>query len=73
MRVIAYAWLRRLYFSGGTTNTSWSSAGDSFDFEKICKSVGVTAGWEKELFFFPDVNKDPHNILDEDELQGEIQ
>lgn len=54
---------------------SWvkSSAGDSFDFEKVCKSVGVTAGWEKELFFFPDVSKDPHNILDEDELQGGIQ
>ena len=50
-----------------------SSAPGTFDFEKVCRSVGVTAGWEKELFFFPDVNKDPHSILDEDELQGGIQ
>lgn len=54
---------------------SWmkGSAGQSFDFQKVCSSVGVTAGGEKELYFFPDVNKDPHNILDEDELQGGIQ
>jgi hypothetical protein len=54
---------------------SWvkSSAPGIFDFEKVCHSVGVTGGWEKELFFFPDMNKDPHSILDEDELQGEMQ
>ena len=54
---------------------SWvkSSAPVSFDFGKVCRSLGVTAGWEKELFFFPDVNRDPHSILDEDELQGGIQ
>jgi hypothetical protein len=50
-----------------------SSAPGIFDFEKVCRSVGVTGGWEKELFFFPDVNKDPHSILDEDELRGGIQ
>lgn len=54
---------------------SWfdSSAPGTFDFEKVRRSVGVSAGWEKELFFFPDVTKDPHSILDEDELLGGIQ
>lgn len=53
---------------------SWaqSSASNSFDFEKVCQSVGVTSGWEKELYFFPDLSKDPHNILDENELDGAV-
>lgn len=48
------------------------SAGDSFDFGKVCKSIEVTAGCEKELFFFPDEHKDPHSTLDEQEMQGGI-
>jgi hypothetical protein len=50
-----------------------SSVPGTFHFSEVCQSVGVTAGREKELFFFPDPNKDPHNILDEDELRGAIQ
>ena len=49
-----------------------SSTPGIFDFEKVCQSIGITAGWEKELYFFPDLSKDPHNILDEDELHGAV-
>jgi hypothetical protein len=48
------------------------SAGESFDFEKVCKSIEVTAGCEKELFFFPGEHKVPHSILDDQEMQGGI-
>jgi hypothetical protein len=49
-----------------------SSTPGVFDFEKVCQSIGITAGWEKELYFFPDLSKDPHNILDGDELHGAV-
>lgn len=54
---------------------SWFASSDTgtFDFEKVHRSVGLPAGWVKELFFFPDVTKDPHSVLDEDELLGAIQ
>jgi hypothetical protein len=53
---------------------SWteSSAPNRFDFEKVRHSVRVRVGWGKELYFFPDLSKDPHSILNEDELDGAI-
>lgn len=54
---------------------SWfdDSVAGTFDFEKVRRSVGVPAGCEKELFFFPATSHDPHTILDEEELLGTIQ
>jgi hypothetical protein len=49
-----------------------SSTPEIFYFEKACQSIGITVGWEKELFFFPDLSKDPHNILDEDEMHRAV-
>jgi hypothetical protein len=53
---------------------SWteSSAPSRFDFEKVRHSVRVRVGWGKELYFFPDLSKDPHSILNEDGLDGAI-
>jgi hypothetical protein len=55
--------------------SSWidDSAPENFNFDKVCQSLGITGGGEKELYFFPDVTKDPHNILDGDELRGAVQ
>jgi hypothetical protein len=55
--------------------SSWidDSAPERFNFDKVCQSLGITGGWEKELYFFPDVTKGPHNILDEEELDGAVQ
>lgn len=50
-----------------------SSAPGTFDFGKVRRSVGAPAGWETELFFFPDTSQGPHTILDEEELLGGIQ
>jgi hypothetical protein len=63
--------LRRTY----RNPSSWTdeSAPERFSFEKVCQSLAITSGWEKELYFFPDVTKDPHNILDEEELHGAVQ
>jgi hypothetical protein len=63
--------LRRTY----RNPSSWldDSAPERFSFDKVCQSLRITSGWEKELYFFPDVTKDPHNILDEGELDGAVQ
>jgi hypothetical protein len=63
--------LRRTY----RDPSSWidDSAPERFNFDKVCRSLGITGGWEKELYFFPDVAKDPHNVLDGDELRGAVQ
>jgi hypothetical protein len=63
--------LRRTY----RNPSSWldDSALERFNFVKVCQSLGITSGWEKELYLFPDVTKGPHNILDKDELDGAVQ
>lgn len=40
---------------------------------KVLHSMGLPAGQEKELFFFPAVTKEPYSIRDEEELLGRIQ
>ncbi|GAB7334606.1 hypothetical protein MBLNU13_g06574t3 [Cladosporium sp. NU13] len=55
---------------------SWfkSSATQTFDFENSTPGcVAASAGGEKDLFFFPDIDHDPYCILDEEEMRDAIQ